>query len=58
MSTSKEEEIIATLWIIIAVLSYANNLNWLMWITGILGISSLITSLHFAIKDSKQETNQ
>ena len=58
MSESKIEEIIATLWIIAAILCFANDFTSWGWMFAIKGALDTAGSIYLAFKETRYEKNQ
>jgi len=54
MSNSKQEEVIAVLWIIAAVMAFGFGFTVFGWIFAIKGFSDTAISVFFAIKEAKE----
>ena len=57
MSISKEEEIIATLWIIAALIAFGNGYNGWGWVFTIKGGLDLVYSIFYGMKEVTRKRN-
>ena len=50
---SMSEELIGTLWCVVAVLAYGFDVKWLMYVAGLKAVIGQIISIYFSVKEIK-----